>query len=107
MNKDTRGTKDFCENGLKENLRTCLLVLLYCESGMFLGKVRAKLDRGAMMQTIFIWCGSYSQVFKYSVSSLSSFHDPGTNFVRTLLSYSGSFVQHVATRWRFYGWQKR
>ena len=28
MNKDTRGSKDFCENRLKENLRTCLLVLL-------------------------------------------------------------------------------
>ena len=29
MNEDTRGTIDFCENRLKENLLTCLLVLLY------------------------------------------------------------------------------
>ena len=29
INKDTRGSIDFCENGLKENLLTCLPVLLY------------------------------------------------------------------------------
>ena len=29
MNRDTRATKDFCKNRLKENLLTCLLVLLY------------------------------------------------------------------------------
>ena len=29
MNKDTRGIIDFCENRLKQNLLTWLLVLLY------------------------------------------------------------------------------
>ena len=50
MNKDTRGTIDFCENRLKENLPTCLPVLLHLrELYIYGGEVRAKLDRGAIL----------------------------------------------------------
>ena len=61
-----------------------------------MGEVRLKLDRGAIVLTIFTECvhiHKYSNI--QSHSSLSSFHDPSTNFGRSVLSYSCSFVQHV------------
>ena len=46
---------------------------IYCtyENCIFMRKVRAKLDHGAIVWTIFIQCGPYSHVFKHSVSFIT------------------------------------
>ena len=51
MNKDTGGTIEFGENWLKESLLACLLAsfIILMRVVLFMGEVRAKLNRGAIV----------------------------------------------------------
>ena len=68
MNKDTTGTIDCCNNQLKESLLLACQFYYTYESCLFMGEVKANLNRGAIVLTIFTYCSWYSQVVKDSVS---------------------------------------
>ena len=53
MNKDTAGTIDCRDNRLKESLLLACQFYYTYESCLFMGEVKAKLDRGAIVFTIF------------------------------------------------------
>ena len=100
MNKDTRDTIDFCEIGLRET---------YCtyDRCIFMGKVRVKLDSGAILWTIFIWCGPYSQELKYSVSCIAIFSRSQHQFCHECTLILQQYCWADLTRWWFYDWRQR
>ena len=56
MNKDTAGTIDCRDNRLKESLLLACQFYYTYESCLFMGEVKAKLNRGAIVLTIFTYC---------------------------------------------------
>ena len=53
MNKDSTGKIDCRDNRLKESLLLACQFYYTYESSLFMGEVKAKLDRGATVLTIF------------------------------------------------------
>ena len=82
MNKDIRGTIDFCENRLKGNLFYLWELYIY-------GKVRAKLDRGAIVLPIFTSIQIFSLILCYlsttpePILSWAYFNTPARLFSRS------------------------